>query len=64
MENKIKVTVYKTNYENKNYLCTFEIKKYQQLKRIKEKLREFILMQEEEKHKKCYFIASLLNILI
>ena len=51
----IKVTVYKTNYENKNYLTTFQIKKYKQLKRIKEKLKEFIQLQEDEKHNKILF---------
>ncbi len=58
MENNIRVTLYKSNYENKSYLCTFEIKKYQQLKRIKQKLREFIQLQQDEKHKTMIFYCS------
>ena len=51
----ITVNVYTNNYESKNYLCSFKMNKYKQLARIKEKLREFIQQEEDEKHKKIRF---------
>jgi hypothetical protein len=55
MKDTITVNVYNTTFESKDFICSFQMKKYKNIKTIKKKLIDFIRLQEDEKNQKFRF---------